>query len=47
MESDPAIVAELCDEAGIDISHIDQDAYTILVWADLPSGSLIRYVINE
>lgn len=47
MVSDPTLVTKLCDEVGIDISHIDQNAYTILVLEDLPSGSLLRYVINE
>lgn len=47
MVSDPAKVAELCEEVDIDISSIDQTNYTILVWEDLPSGSLLRYIINE
>ena len=47
MVSDQDEVADLCDEAGIDITHIDKEAYTILVWADTPSGSKLRYVINE
>ena len=47
MTTDPEVVAELCGEVGIDISEVDQDAYTIYVWEDLPSGSLLRYVINE
>jgi hypothetical protein len=47
MITDPNEVAGLCDEVGIDISHIDQTAYTVYVWEDLPSGSLLRYVINE
>ena len=47
MTTDPESVAELCSEVGIDISHIDQGAYTIYVWEDIPSGSLLRYIINE
>jgi hypothetical protein len=47
MVSDPEKVAELCEEVNIDISGIDQTTYTILVWEDLPSGSLLRYIINE
>lgn len=41
-------IEALCSELGVDISHIDQDAYTI--WADLeagPTGSIIRYIIKE
>lgn len=47
MVSDPVEAAELCTESGIDISHIDTTRYTILVWPDLPTGSKLRYVINE
>lgn len=48
--SDTTTVAALCDEAGIDISHIDTNIYT--VWAsgeskDMPNGSIYRFVINE
>lgn len=41
-------IEALCNELGVDISHIDQNAYTI--WADLeygPTGSIIRYIIKE
>ena len=49
MVSDPYEVAALCEEAEISLSDsdIDQNDYTILVCEDLPSGSLIRYVITE
>jgi hypothetical protein len=47
MTTDPEAVAELCAEVGIDISAINQEVYTIYVWEDLPSGSILRYIINE
>ena len=48
MTTDPATVAELCDEVGVDISHIDRSAYNIYVCEEeLPSGSILRYIINE
>lgn len=45
--SDPEDVAALCDEAGVDISHIDSNVYT--VWASdvCPTGSILRYIIKE
>lgn len=47
MISDPVEVAELCSDAGIDISHIDTSIYTIWVSEDPPTGSKFRFVINE
>ena len=44
---DPSEVAVLCDEAGIDISHIDTNAYTVWALNDNPTGSKIRFIINE
>ena len=44
---DPSEVAALCDEAGIDISHIDTNVYTVWALDDCPTGSKIRFIINE
>jgi hypothetical protein len=40
-------VASLCDEAGIDISHIDTAVYTVWAMEGTPDGSIYRFVINE
>lgn len=45
--SDPDVVAELCGEAGIDISHIDTEAYTVWVLPDVCTGSILRYEFKE
>ena len=47
MTSDPDVVAACCDEVGIDISHIDQEHYTVWVQEDICTGSIIRYRIIE
>ena len=47
MTSDPDEVASLCNEAGISISHIDTNIYTVWVQAECPSGSMLRYIIKE
>lgn len=47
MTSNPTTVAALCDEAGIDISHIDTSVYTVWALEDFPTGSKLRFVINE
>ena len=45
--SDPDIVNALCEEAGVDISHINTDLYTVWVLEDTCSGSKLRYIITE
>lgn len=45
--SDPEIVASCCDEVGVDISHINQDLYTVWVNEDTCTGSRLRYIIEE
>ena len=45
--SDPDIVAELCDEVGVAISHIDTNVYTVYVLEDICTGSQLRYIIKE
>ena len=48
MSNDIDEIEALCSELGVEISHIDQDVYTL--WADLesgPTGSIIRYIITE
>lgn len=47
LTSDPDTVAACCNEAGVDISHIDTDQYTIWVQEDLCTGSILRYRIIE
>jgi hypothetical protein len=47
LTSDPETVAALCDEAGIDISHINSEAYTIWALEDTCTGKKIRYIIEE
>ena len=47
LTSDPEIVASCCDEAGVDISHINQDLYTVWVNEDTCTGSRLRYIIEE
>lgn len=44
---EPTAVAILCDEAGIDISHIDTDIYTVWAVDECPTGSKLRFIINE
>ena len=44
---DPAEVAALCDEAGLDISHIDGDVYIVWAAEECPTGSKLRFIINE
>lgn len=48
MTSDPDEIAELFNDNGeVDISHIDTDVYTVWVQDDVPTGSKLRFVINE
>jgi hypothetical protein len=47
LTKDTTEVAALCDEAGIDISHIDTNMYTIWALEDCPTGSKIRFIIHE
>lgn len=47
LTSDPEIVASCCDEVGVDISHINQDLYTVWVNEDTCTGSRLRYIIEE
>ena len=44
---EPAEVAALCDEAGLDISHIDENIYTVWAVDECPTGSKLRFIINE
>lgn len=46
LTSDPNIVTVLCDEAGIDISHISPE-YTIWATDSTPDGSKYRFIIHE
>lgn len=45
--SDSDTVAGLCDEVGVDTSHIDTELYTVLVYEDTCVGSKYRYIIKE
>jgi hypothetical protein len=45
--NNPDEIAVLCDEAGIDLSHIDTDKYTIWALDECPTGSKIRFIIHE
>ena len=45
--SDPDTVLALCDEVGVDISHIDTNLYTVWVLEDICTGSQLRYIIKE
>ena len=47
LTSDIDKVNELCDEAGVDISHIDTTYYTVWVNEDICTGSKLRYIIIE
>ena len=47
LTNDPDIISELCDEVEVDISHIDQDKYTIWISEDTCTGSKLRYLIKE
>ena len=47
LTSDHDEVARLCDEAGVDISHIDTTKYTVWAQEDVCTGSIIRYRIVE
>ena len=46
LSSNEALVEAACNEAGIDISNIDKDKYTIWVADDICTGSIIRYRIE-
>ena len=45
--SDPELVSAMCDEAGVDTSHIDTNKYTIWALEDTCTGTIIRYSIKE
>jgi hypothetical protein len=47
LTSDPDTVAACCEEAGIDISQVDTELYTIWVEEDLCTGKTLRYIIKE
>jgi hypothetical protein len=47
LTSDPNVVSVLCEEARIDITHIDTNKYTVWVQEDICTGSIIRYRIIE
>ena len=47
MTNNTETIAALCDEVGIDISHIDTSVYTIWALEDVPTGSKLRFIINE
>jgi len=47
LTNDPDTVAALCDEASVDISHIDTNLYTVWALEDTCTGSKIRYIIEE
>lgn len=47
LTSEPTEVANLCDEAGVDISHIDTNVYTVWANGDICTGSILRYTIKE
>ena len=47
LTSDPDVVAELCDEVGIDISHINTELYTVWAMEDVCTGSKLRFIIEE
>jgi hypothetical protein len=47
LTSDSEEVAKLCAEAGVDITHIDTDKYTVWVQENICTGSIIRYKIIE
>lgn len=47
LTSDPEIVASCCGEVGVDISHINQDLYTVWVNENTCTGSRLRYIIEE
>lgn len=44
---DEGIVASLCSEFDLDISHIDTSVYTVWAMEACPDGSVYRFVINE
>lgn len=45
--NDPTKVSSLCNEAGIDISHIDTNVYTVWALEDICTGSKLRYIIID
>jgi hypothetical protein len=47
LTSDPEVVAERCDEVGLEISHINTDIYTVWAYDDVPTGSILRFKIIE
>ena len=47
LTSDTDSVNALCDEAGVDISHIDTNTYTVWALEDICTGSRLRYIIIE
>lgn len=47
LTNDIDTVNTLCDEAGIDISGIDTNLYTVWALEDICTGSKLRYIIKE
>lgn len=47
LTKDSTEVTALCNEADIDLSHIDTNIYTIWALEDCPTGSKIRFIIHE
>lgn len=47
LTSDAFEVAALCEEAEIDISHIDTNIYTIWALDETPTGRMLRFTIKE
>lgn len=45
--SDPVEVARICGDAGIDISHIDTNVYTVWALEAVCTGSILRYEFKE
>ena len=45
--NDSDVVAALCAEAGINISNLDTELYTIWLHEDICTGSIYRYIIKE
>lgn len=46
LTADPAEVARICGDAGIDISNIDTAIYTVWAVEEAPTGSKLRFIIR-
>lgn len=44
---EPSAVASICDDAGVDISRVDEELYTIWAVEECPTGSKLRFIITE